>query len=124
MDMLSPNERSRLMRSIGASGTAPERVALAAARQLGLRPTINARDLPGTPDLVLRSRRIAIFVHGCFWHSHRCRRGRLPATRRDFWKLKLERNRARDRRVSRKLRAMGWRVVVVWECEISGRSAR
>jgi len=73
--------------------------------------------LPGSPDIVMAGRRVAIFVHGCFWHVHKgCRYARMPATRPEFWKTKLEANAARDSRVAESLRAQGWRVLTVWEC--------
>jgi DNA mismatch endonuclease (patch repair protein) len=74
--------------------------------------------LPGKPDIVFPGRRIAVFINGCFWHMHRCRLSRMPSTRRDFWKNKLERNRERDTEVSALLAGQGWTVVTLWECEI------
>src|ERR1700730_3414867 len=114
MDTVSREIRSRIMRANKSSGTRLETLVLSAARKLGLRPTLNSRMLPGTPDLVLGAQRIAIFVHGCFWHGHACRD--LPTTRRAFWQSKFEVNRARDLRISRELRAMGWRVIIIREC--------
>ncbi len=85
---------------------------------LGYRYRLHGRNLPGTPDLVFASRKKAIFVHGCFWHRHpRCRNTRLPKSRLDFWKPKLEGNRKRDLRNQRKLRRLGWDFLVIWECE-------
>jgi DNA mismatch endonuclease, patch repair protein len=79
---------------------------------------VNARDLPGSPDVVLRRCRVALFVHGCFWHQHQCPRGaRRPATNRDYWDAKLDRNVTRDRTRLRELRRGGWRCIVVWECQ-------
>ena len=117
MDVFSAETRSRVMTSIGGKNTRPERLVRSIAHKLGLRFRLHRRDLPGTPDLVLLRHRTVIFVHGCFWHRHRCKRGSLPKTHRTFWKTKLEGNRMRDRRIGTALKRRGWRVVVVWECE-------
>jgi len=107
-------ERSRLMARIRGDRLAPELAVDAALRSLGFRPTRNSPDLPGRPDFALPRRRVAVFVHGCFWRG--CpRHYRLPKSNRDFWTLKLANNRRRDRRVTRQLRQAGWSVVVLWE---------
>lgn len=103
--------------------TAPElelkRIALGA----GLRFTTRNGDLPGSPDLANRKRRVAVFVHGCFWHAHQnCERATIPKTNREFWINKFTRNRERDDEVANALRTMGFRVVVVWECEVTNRT--
>jgi DNA mismatch endonuclease (patch repair protein) len=86
---------------------------------MGLRYRLGGRDLPGRPDLVFVSRRLAVFVHGCFWHGHDCSRGaRLPATNSAYWSLKIARNRIRDSAACEKLSALGWSSAVIWECEI------
>lgn len=86
---------------------------------LGYRYRLHARDLPGHPDLVFRSRSKVIFVHGCFWHRHgNCALARLPKSRLDFWIAKLEGNRKRDARVKRQLREAGWKTLTVWECQL------
>ena len=96
----------------------PEQIARSVLRRCGLRFDVNATDLPGRPDIVLRQRKTAIFVHGCYWHRHTCSLGKpWPATRRIFWKRKLLANKARDRRVRRVLVQRGWRVLVIWECQ-------
>jgi DNA mismatch endonuclease (patch repair protein) len=106
------------MRRVRSRDTGPERIVRAALRSLGVRFTPNAKGVPGSPDLALKRRRLAVFVHGCFWHRHTCRNGtRLPKTRLDFWGPKLEANRRRDARTRRRLRAEGWRVLVIWECQ-------
>lgn len=86
----------------------------------GFRFRLHVRELPGKPDIVLPKYRTAIFVHGCFWHGHDCPLYRLPATRPDFWRNKIDRNRASDRRARDALLAAGWRVAVVWECALRG----
>jgi DNA mismatch endonuclease (patch repair protein) len=109
------------MRRIRRKGTAPELVVRSLLQRLGLRFTVEGprnRALPGRPDIVLPRWAAAVFVHGCFWHRHpRCPRTTTPARRRAFWLAKFAANVARDRRQVRALRAAGWRVVIVWECE-------
>ena len=117
-DILTPAERSRRMAGVRQSGTAPELALRRALHVLGLRFRVNARQLPGRPDIVLPMFGVALFVHGCFWHGHRCPAGRLPATNREYWLEKLAANRQRDRRKSTALRKLGWRVWVAWECEL------
>jgi len=106
------------MSRIRGRDTKPEVIVRRVAHSLGFRFVLHARDLPGRPDLAFPARRKVIFVHGCFWHRHRCRYGRpTPATRAEFWRVKLEGNRARDARARRALRRRGWQVLVVWECQ-------
>ena len=117
-DPLTPAERSRQMGRVRSAGTAPELIVRRLCHRLGYRFRLQRRDLPGTPDMVFPGRRCAIFIHGCWWHGHACRRGeRVPSNNRDYWKAKVSRNRARDVRVVQELRAAGWRVLVVWECQ-------
>lgn len=107
------------MRLIGPKDSRPEMLVRRWLHALGLRFRLHDRRLPGTPDLVFVSRRKVIFVHGCFWHRHnRCPLARLPKSRRDFWVPKLEANRLRDIRQRRELSQLGWRSLVVWECEL------
>ena len=104
--------------------TKPEMVVRRLLHAMGYRYRLQARDLPGRPDIVFRGRRKAILVHGCFWHRHAdptCKLSRLPKTRLDFWLPKLEGNRQRDEANLARLRAMGWRVLLVWECELRDR---
>jgi DNA mismatch endonuclease (patch repair protein) len=90
----------------------------------GYRFRLHRRDLPGTPDIVMTGRKIAIFVHGCFWHAHTgCRYAKIPATRPDFWIAKFQANVERDQEAIEKLTAMGWRVLCVWECATRNREA-
>jgi DNA mismatch endonuclease, patch repair protein len=112
-------ERSRLMAGIRGKDTKPERIVRRLAHSLGYRFRLHRRDLPGCPDLVFPSRQKAIFVHGCFWHQHsNCRKATLPKTRRAFWRAKLFKNRARDRRAIKALESEGWSALIVWECEM------
>lgn len=118
MDRLSQEERSALMKRVRRSNTAPELKLRKALHRQGLRYVVGDKRLPGSPDLVFPKHRVAIFVHGCFWHGHHCRHGRVPTTRQEFWMLKIEGNRARDDRKRVQLEALGWRVLTVWECQI------
>jgi DNA mismatch endonuclease (patch repair protein) len=109
------------MSLVRAVDTKPEMVVRRLVHSMGYRYRLHRRALPGTPDLVFPSRKAVIFVHGCFWHRHpdpACRLARLPKSRLDFWVPKLERNAERDREAVEALQAMGWRVLVIWECEI------
>lgn len=119
MDRITPKKRSWLMSLVRARNTKPERMVRSIVRSLGFRFGTYAKNLPGRPDLVLASLRKVIFVHGCFWHQHHCRLGRrLPASNRQYWLPKLRRNKERDARDRRQLRAMGFATLVVWECQI------
>lgn len=122
MDQLRPEQRSRLMSRVRGKDTAPELSVRAALRKLGIRYRLHAKELPGKPDIVNRKRRWAIFVHGCFWHGHRCGRGRLPTTNVEFWKAKIAANQERDRSAISKLRERGWITLVVWECQLKDRA--
>lgn len=107
------------MARVRGRDTKPEMLVRRALHAAGLRYRLHAKDLPGKPDIVLPSRRVAVFVHGCFWHRHpdpNCKLARLPKSRLDFWIPKLEGNRARDERKKAELEALGWTVVEVWEC--------
>ena len=113
---------SRRMKGVRRRDTTPEMVVRRLLFGEGYRYRVHAEELPGSPDIVFPRRRKAIFVHGCFWHGHEgCPRGSLPKTRRDYWSGKVRRNRQRDSRVATRLRAMGWSVCVVWECETRDR---
>lgn len=118
--------RSAQMAKVKNRDTKPEMRVRRALHAAGLRYRLHAKDLPGKPDIVLRSRRIAIFVHGCFWHRHpepQCKLARMPKSRVDFWQAKLEANRERDLRHDKALRAAGWDVQTIWECELGGDTA-
>lgn len=120
-DVFSKAQRSRVMAAIRSKDTGPERRVAALLRAAGVRFRRHVAALPGTPDFVVAAARAAVFVHGCFWHGHEaCGKGAdLPAVRRAFWRAKLARNRARDRRAARALRKAGWSVFVVWECALA-----
>ena len=118
-DRVSPQVRSRIMRSIRGCDTGPERMVRSALHRRGFRFRINVKSLPGTPDIVLPRLRTVILVHGCFWHRHgRCRLASVPRTRVAYWTEKFAANRRRDRRVAAALRRLGWRVIVIWECTV------
>lgn len=119
MDNLSSTARSLNMAQIRHRGTKPERNVLRLLRQLGFYPRQNVRTLPGCPDLVLAQLRKIVFVNGCYWHRHECRRGTsVPTTRVVFWQKKFVANKRRDAAVQRRLRRLGWSVVTVWECQL------
>jgi DNA mismatch endonuclease, patch repair protein len=118
-DVHTPEQRRRNMASIKSEHTKPEMRVRAIVRHMGFRFSLHASDLPGKPDLVFPKLRKIIFVHGCFWHMHRCRYGKVvPATNTEFWQAKRLSNVKRDRKTLRNLRAAGWDVLVVWECKV------
>ena len=121
MDTMSPQERSERMRRIRSKDTKVELVVRSLVHGLGYRYRLHDRKLPGSPDMVFRSRKKVIFVHGCFWHGHACKLGRLPKSRQDFWLKKIKSNRQRDARVLEEIRALEWRALVLWECELGDR---
>ena len=107
------------MSRVRSKDTKPEMRVRRLVHGLGYRYRLHVRELPGTPDLVFPSRRAVIFVHGCFWHRHEnCALARLPKSRLDFWRKKLESNTTRDAAQQERLRELGWRVLVVWECQL------
>jgi len=118
MDTLTKAQRSRHMARVRTSGTAAELAVRSIAHRMGFRFRINRRDLPGRPDIVFPARHAVVFVHGCFWHKHEgCRRSSTPSTNIEFWTRKFEANRARDEAAVKSLSSIGWRSLVVWECE-------
>lgn len=119
MDIWSKEKRSAVMSRIRSQNTKPEKKLRSWLYANGLRFRIHVKDLPGKPDFVLSKYKTAIFVHGCFWHFHKdCREGRIPNTNSKFWQEKLLKNIARDEKHQLKLKELGWRVIVAWECEI------
>ncbi len=109
------------MAGIRGKDTRPEMILRRGLHVRGLRFRLHVRRLPGSPDLVFPGRRAVIFVHGCFWHGHDCHLFRLPATRQEFWRAKIEGNTARDAVAEGALAADGWRVLTIWECALKGR---
>lgn len=118
-DVFTPQKRSAVMRRVKGRDTSPELAVRKALTALGARYRLNRKNLPGSPDIVMPGRRLAVFVHGCFWHGHDCARGaRMPKTNREYWTAKIARNVARDARAAAELAAAGWRVETIWECDL------
>lgn len=118
MRKMTDERRREMMSAICSKDTVPELRVRRALWRHGIRYRLHATDLPGKPDVVLRSRRIAIFVHGCLWHLHEdCKLVRVPRSRPEYWPAKLTRNKTRDQRNIEELRSRGWTVHVIWECE-------
>lgn len=123
-DVFSPSKRSAVMRRVKGRDTSPEMMVRRLLTGMGVRYRLHRKDLPGAPDIVLGPRRLAIFVHGCFWHGHDCARGaRVPKQNRDYWTRKIGRNRLRDDQTQGELRARGWTPLVIWECELKDEAA-
>lgn len=120
-DVVDAATRSRMMAGIRGKDTRPEMILRRGLHARGFRFRLHDRRLPGSPDLVFPGRRSAVFVHGCFWHGHACPLFRLPATRQEFWRAKIEGNAARDEAAEAALLAEGWRVLTIWECALKGR---
>jgi DNA mismatch endonuclease, patch repair protein len=117
-------ERSALMKRVRRVGTRPERFVRIVLSAIGARYRLNVDDLPGCPDIANKSRRKAVFVHGCFWHAHKnCPRSKIPHTNAEFWGRKFAANRARDRRKRSQLRSAGYDVLLVWECQLADQRA-
>lgn len=117
-DTLTPKERSQRMSRIKSKDTQLELGVRHALYARGLRYTVHDSSLPGKPDMVFKGRRLVVFINGCFWHGHRCPIGHVPKSNSSFWKSKITSNRARDARNIRRLRAMDWKVINVWECSM------
>jgi DNA mismatch endonuclease (patch repair protein) len=122
-DNRTPEQRAATMRAVKSKDTGPEWTVRRLLHRLGYRYRLHVKDLPGKPDLVFPRRRLALFVHGCFWHGHGCRIGQLPKSRLDYWRPKIDANAKRDRRKKAALVAAGWRVAVVWQCELADTEA-
>ena len=123
-DIYEPRKRSEIMSRIRGRGTKPELIVRRITHRLGFRFRLHRKDLPGRPDIVFPRYRAVIMVHGCFWHRHPgCKHASIPKTRKLFWKNKLEDNVARDRRNETALLELGWRVMVIWQCETKDREA-
>ena len=119
MDVLTPSERSVRMALIRSRDTKPEMAVRKLVHGMGYRYRLHSRELPGKPDLVFKGKLKVVFVHGCFWHLHRnCRNNRPPKSRLAYWGPKLQRNATRDKEARKTLRRMGWRSLVIWECDL------
>lgn len=123
-DVHTSEVRSYNMSRIRGRDTQPEMLIRRGLHARGYRFRLQARDLPGRPDLVFPKWRAVLFVHGCFWHGHNCHLFRMPATRPEFWTLKIAANKARDARAYTALAEVGWRTLTLWECAIRGRERR
>lgn len=123
-DVFTPEQRSAVMARVRQKHTAPEMKLRRLLWASGRRYRLHRRDLPGSPDVVFPGRKLAIFVHGCFWHGHDCKHGsKRPKDNAGYWSDKLQKNRVRDARVLAELRARGWTGEVVWECELKNEAA-
>ena len=120
-DSLSPKQRVETMRRVKSSGTGPELQVRRLCRELGMPGyRVNRADLPGKPDVAFIGRKMAIFVHGCFWHRHECRAGsKVPTTNIQYWARKFQRNTERDKAAVAQLESSGWTVLTLWECELA-----
>ncbi|MDW9391400.1 DNA mismatch endonuclease Vsr [Sinorhizobium meliloti] len=123
MDNVDTTTRSRIMARVGQKDTGAEMMLRRALHGLGLRYRLHDKRLPGSPDIVLRRYGAVVFVHGCYWHAHGCHRSTVPKSRQDFWIDKFRANRARDERGYQALLEANWRVLVVWECALRGKTA-
>lgn len=123
MDTRTPEQRRRIMQAVGTEDTGPEWAVRRLLHAQGYRYRLHPKTLPGRPDIVFPKRKKAIFVHGCFWHGHDCRKGHAPKSRLEYWQPKLAANRERDAANAAKLEALGWRVAIVWQCEIEDSAA-
>ena len=124
MDTVDPQTRSRVMAQVKSKDTSPEMFVRGKVRAAGYHYRLHRKDLPGSPDLVFVKYKLAVFVHGCFWHWHGCARSRMPASNRDYWTAKIARNVKRDKKNRRLLNALGWKYLVIWECKLSAGTDR
>ncbi len=123
-DIYTPGERSNIMSKISNFDTKPEIIVRKFLFSKGFRYRKNVSNLPGKPDIVLPKYKTIIFIHGCFWHNHNCKAGKLPETRKEFWTKKISDNRIRDEKNRGDLEKLGWKVLTVWECEIKNKNNR
>lgn len=123
LDLFSPHKRSQIMSSIRSYDTKPELFVRSILHRMGFRFRLRQGRLPGNPDIVLPLHKKVIFIHGCFWHGHKnCKRSKRPDANIEFWSKKLDGNMARDKRQIRALRRMGWRVLVLWQCQLRNKA--
>lgn len=120
-DIYSKTKRSKIMSKISGKDTKPEILVRKFLFSKGFRFRINDKRYSGKPDIVLPKHKTAIFIHGCFWHGHSCKRGKLPETNKGFWENKINNTKVRDKRSKRELETLGWRVITIWQCEINTR---
>lgn len=120
-DMFTPKRRSEIMANIRSADTIPEVELRRLVHALGYRFRLHRSDLPGKPDVVLPRHQAAIMMHGCFWHGHKCKDGRRPGSNTEYWNKKLDRNLQRDKRNLGALRRLGWRCLIVWECQLKNK---
>lgn len=118
-DIFSFQKRSDIMSKIGGKNTKPEILVRKFLFSKGFRYRINVKTLPGKPDIVLPKYKTVIFINGCFWHGHNCKKGKLPSSNIDFWRGKISNNKSRDDKNSDLLIKLGWKVIIIWQCEIS-----
>jgi DNA mismatch endonuclease, patch repair protein len=118
MDRLTPIKRSWLMSRIKGRDTKPELIVRKMISAMGYRYRLYRKDLPGKPDIVFVSKRKVIFIHGCYWHGHNCKKGKLPKSNISFWKDKIETNKVRDKKNIRELKLLGWTVLTIWQCQL------
>lgn len=118
-DIFSLQKRSDIMSKIGGKNTKPEILVRKFLFSKGFRYRINVKTLPGKPDIVLPKYKTVIFINGCFWHGHNCKKGKLPSSNIDFWREKISNNKSRDDKNSDLLIKLGWKVIIIWQCEIS-----
>ena len=117
-DVVDKATRSRMMAGIQSKNTKPETIIRKGLHARGFRYSLHAKNLPGKPDIVMPKWRVVIFVHGCFWHRHTCKYFKWPTTNQEFWQKKLNGNASRDEKIELELKNLGWKVLVVWECEL------
>ncbi len=120
-DIFTPERRSAIMANIHSADTVPEMELRRLLHALGYRFRLHRSDLPGKPEVVLPKHRAAILMHGCFWHGHTCKDGRRPGSNTDYWNKKLDRNSRRDKMNVSAMRRLGWRCMVVWECQLKNK---
>jgi len=120
-DIFSKQKRSEIMSKISGKETKPEILVRKYLFANGFRYRKNVKDLPGKPDIVLPKYKTVIFIHGCFWHGHNCKAGKLPKTRKEFWKEKINRNIQRDKNNKIELQKQGWKVITIWQCKLKNK---
>lgn len=123
-DIYSKSKRSDIMSKISGKETKPEILVRKYLFSEGFRFRKNVKGLPGKPDIVLPKYKVIIFIHGCFWHGHSCKRGNLPSSNIQFWENKISQNLSRDKNVTQKLKELGWKVIIIWQCEIQNNLSR